>query len=151
MSPLRSSLLRCLPSIALLGVALASSGCEPVMETYMAEELGVRTQRFDVKDPIHCIAYLRGGDTLTRLTFALVETPPGTPTFEQSYYPRPTTAELKDPIQFDFQMQVIAPDGTASAQGPWVPGNYRMRVTLDDADTDVVIQEEELPFFVVAP
>ena len=47
MSLRRSSLLRSLSSTALLGLALASTtGCEPAMEAYMAEEVGMRSQQF---------------------------------------------------------------------------------------------------------
>jgi len=81
MSLRRSSLLRSLSSTALLGLALASTtGCEPAMEAYMAEEVGMRSQQF--------------GRTV----------------------------------------------------GPWVPGKHRMRVALEDAGRDTLIQDEELSF-----
>lgn len=147
MSLRRSSLLRSLSSTALLGLALAfTTGCEPVMEAYMAKEVGIRSQQFGTTDPIHCVAYLRGGDTDTRLTFTLVQRPDGSPGLAESYYPRPTTAELGGPLEFDLEMGITLSDGSHSTEGPWVPGKYRMRVALEDAGSDTLIQDEELSF-----
>ncbi|EYF02955.1 hypothetical protein [Chondromyces apiculatus] len=144
-------------SFALMAPALAVTGCEPIMEVYMSTDGSIGVSSFTRFDEIHCIIYLRGGDTNSRLNFKLSggAAPPGENEvkliiLERNIFPRPSTAQLGDTVTVDVQLLGPALDPTKpsvpSTGGPWVPDNYSITVILDDASTGQVIQEETVDF-----
>lgn len=158
MRPARTAARSLLP-IALVASALATTGCDPVMEVYLSpgEDLGV--SNFGVFDELHAVIFLRGGDQDTRIRFRFGprgtngDIAPGTSrpySVDRFVFPRPSADQLGAEVTLDVQLvgpPVMGAQSTEPTEaGPWDPGDYEIQVVMDNAATGEEIQVEDIDF-----